>query len=72
MIDFDKRALDYKLYFRNFCCMHDAPFKVEDLHADPELSGRDQGVLWQGFSKCFSTGFYRSPAKPLTKKQLPS
>jgi hypothetical protein len=42
MIDFDKRALDYKLYFRNFCCMHDAPFKVEDLHADPELSGRDQ------------------------------
>jgi hypothetical protein len=30
------------------------------------------GVLWQGFSMCFSTDFYRSPAKPLTKKRLPS
>jgi hypothetical protein len=30
------------------------------------------GALWQGFSKCFSIGFYRSPAKPLTKKRLPS
>jgi hypothetical protein len=25
------------------------------------------GALWQSFSKCFSIGFYRSPAKPLTK-----
>jgi hypothetical protein len=25
------------------------------------------GAIWQGFSKCFSNGFYRSPAKPLTK-----
>jgi hypothetical protein len=25
------------------------------------------GALWQGFFECFSTGFYRSPAKHLTK-----
>jgi hypothetical protein len=25
---------------------------------------REIPALWQGFSKCFSTGFYRSPAKP--------
>jgi cellulose biosynthesis protein BcsQ len=30
------------------------------------------GALWQDFSKCFSNAFYRSPAKPLTKKRLPS
>jgi hypothetical protein len=32
----------------------------------------DYGALWQGFSKCFSNGFYRNLAKPLTKKRLPS
>jgi hypothetical protein len=30
------------------------------------------GPLWQDFSKCFSNGFYRNPAKPLTKKRLSS
>jgi hypothetical protein len=32
------------------------------------LRGEDVGALWQGFSKCFSTRFYRSPVKYLTKK----
>jgi hypothetical protein len=43
------------------------------------ISSRTRGVihrgyilraLWQGFSKCFATDFYRSPTKPLTKNGL--
>jgi hypothetical protein len=32
-----------------------------------ELSDNELGALWLSFSKCFSIGFYRSPAKPLIK-----
>jgi hypothetical protein len=31
------------------------------------VNQNNSGALWQGFSKCFCIGFYRSPAKPLTK-----
>jgi hypothetical protein len=41
-------------------------------HIYNSITNMNYGALWQGFSKCFSTGFYRSPAKPLTKKRLPS